>query len=104
VHLPRPAFVYLISNKSRTLYCGITTDLRKRFEEHKSGAYPNGFTTRYRFTRLVWFEATTSLAAAAKREKEIKGWSRAKKLALIQATNPDWIDLSPRLDPLYWLA
>jgi putative endonuclease len=94
------AFIYIISNKSRTLYCGITTDLRRRFEEHTTGAYVNSFTARYRWTRLVWYEAADSLAHAAKREKEIKGWSRMKKLALIQAMNPNMIDLSPRLDPL----
>ena len=98
------AFVYMISNKSRTLYCGIATDLRERFEQHKNGTYENGFTARYHFTRLVWFEAAASLAEAAKREKQIKGWPRKRKVALIQAMNPDWIDLSPRLDPLYWLA
>jgi putative endonuclease len=103
MNAPR-AFVYMISNKSRTLYCGITTDLRQRFEQHKSGAYPNGFTARYHFTRLVWFEAAVSLGEAAKREKQIKGWPRKRKLALIQAMSPDWIDLSPKLDPLYWFA
>ncbi len=101
--MPR-AFVYIISNKSRTLYCGITTDLRRRFDEHKTGAYENAFTARYRWTRLVWYEAADSLAAAAKREKEIKGWSRMKKLALIQEKNPNMEDLSPRLDPLHLFA
>ena len=72
------AFVYLISNKSRTLYCGITTDLRARFEEHRTGAYPNGFTARYHWTRLVWFEAAADLNAAAKREKQIKRWPRKR--------------------------
>lgn len=98
------AFVYLISNKSHTLYCGITTDLGARFEEHKNGTYENGFTARYHFDRLVWFECAADLKAAAKREKEIKKWPRAKKIALIQATNPNWLDLSPRLDPLHFFA
>ena len=96
----RPAFVYIISNVSHTLYCGITTDLRQRFEEHKSGLYPNGFTARYRFDRLVYYETAASLAAAAKREKVIKKWPRSKRVALIQSINPNWLDLSPRLDPL----
>ncbi|HVE71825.1 MAG TPA: GIY-YIG nuclease family protein [Thermoanaerobaculia bacterium] len=103
--MPAPkAFVYLISNKSRTLYCGITTDLRQRFEEHRTGAYPNGFTARYHGTRLVWFETADDLSAAAKREKQIKGWPRKRKVRMIEAMNPDWVDLSPRLDPLYWFA
>ena len=96
----RNAFVYLISNKSHTLYCGITTDLRARFEQHKAGTYENGFTARYHFDRLVWFEICADLEAAAKREKQIKKWPRAKKVAMIQEANPNWLDLSERLDPL----
>ncbi|HYO76867.1 MAG TPA: GIY-YIG nuclease family protein [Thermoanaerobaculia bacterium] len=94
------AFVYIVSNKSHSLYVGITTDLRARFDEHRSGAYPNGFTARYHFDRLVFYEPAATLAAAAKREKEIKGWRREKKVALIQSMNPNWHDLSSRLDPL----
>ena len=94
------AFVYIVSNVSHTLYCGITTDLRQRFEQHKTGTYPNGFTARYRFNRLVYYEIAQSMDAAAKREKEIKKWRRSKKVALIQSMNPNWLDLSPRLDPL----
>ncbi|MGZ5446089.1 MAG: GIY-YIG nuclease family protein [Thermoanaerobaculia bacterium] len=100
----RYTFVYLISNKSHTLYCGMTTDLRDRFEEHRSGTYANGFTARYRFDRLVWFECLPDAKAAAKREKQIKKWPRARKIALIQTTNPNWMDLSPRLDPLHFLT
>jgi putative endonuclease len=96
----RNAFVYLISNKSHTLYCGMTTDLRARFEEHKNGTFENGFTARYHFDRLVWFEVLSDAAAAAKREKQIKKWPRARKIRLIQASNPNWLDLSARLDPL----
>jgi putative endonuclease len=96
----RLAFVYIISNVSHTLYCGITTDLRARFEQHKNGTYPNGFTARYHFDRLVYYEAAVSMEAAARREKEIKKWRRSKKVALIQSMNPNWLDLSLRLDPL----
>ena len=96
----RYAYVYIVSNKSHSLYCGICTDLLKRFNEHKTGAYPNGFTARYHFDRLVWFEVVDSIAAAAKREQQIKKWPRKKRVALIQAMNQNWNDLSPRLDPL----
>ncbi len=96
----RHAFVYIVSNVSHTLYCGITTNLRERFEQHKTGAYPNGFTARYHFDRLVYFEVARSMTAAAKREKEIKKWHRSRRVALIQTMNPNWLDLSSRLDPL----
>jgi putative endonuclease len=59
---------------------------------------------RYHFDRLVWFEVCENLAAAAKREKQIKKWPRAKKVAMIQAMNPNWLDLSERLDPLRLLS
>jgi putative endonuclease len=99
----RIAFVYLISNKSHTLYCGMTTDLHARFREHLNGTYPNGFTARYHFDRLVWFEVLPEVGAAAKREQQIKKWPRRRKVALIQAENPNWLDLSGRLDPLHLL-
>jgi putative endonuclease len=100
----RGAFVYLISNKSHTLYCGITTDLQTRFEEHLSGAYVNAFTARYHFDRLVWFEWFPGLVSAARREKQIKKWPRKRKVALIQAENLNWRDLSERLDGLRLLV
>ena len=100
----RYAFVYLTSNQSHTLYCGITTDLHARFDEHRRGTYENGFTARYHFDRLVWFECLPDLSAAAKREKQIKKWPRRRKVALIQAANPNWLDLSPWLDPLSFFA
>jgi putative endonuclease len=60
----------------------------------------NGFTARYKFDRLVWFELAADLKAAARREKQIKQWPRARKVSLIQAGNPNWLDLSSQLDPL----
>lgn len=91
------AFVYVISNKI------IATDLWRRFQEHLSGKYPNGFTARYRFTKLVYYETALDLKQAAAREKEIKAWRREKKVKLIQAMNPNWLDLSSRLDPMRFL-
>ncbi|HKR65008.1 MAG TPA: GIY-YIG nuclease family protein [Thermoanaerobaculia bacterium] len=95
------AYVYIISNKSHRLYIGIAVDLLARVEEHRTGAYPNGFTARYHFDRLVYFEVAATKRTAARREKELKGWSRPKKVALIQAMNPNWLDLTPRL---HWSA
>jgi putative endonuclease len=82
-----------MSNKSRRLYTGITSDLPKRVQQHKSKLC-GGFTSRYNFDMLVYFEEYSQVISAITREKEIKGWRRAKKLELIVAQNPDWADLS----------
>jgi len=92
----REAYVYMMSNKSRRLYVGSAANLPKRVAEHKMKRYPSAFTARYKFDRLVWFEVAADLAAARKREKEIKGWLRRRKIALIQKSNPNWLDLSMR--------
>ena len=98
--LSRGAFVYIVSNKSHRVYTGVTTDLVNRVREHKEGTYPNGFTARYNFDRLVYLEWLPSLGAAAKKERQIKAWTRAKRVALIQAENPNWKDLSVGFDDL----
>jgi putative endonuclease len=90
----RGAFVYIMSNKSHTLYVGATTELQQRVLQHKNGNAPGSFTRRYRFTRLVWYEVAFNRPAAMKRERQIKAWSRRKKVALIQSMNPNWDDLS----------
>jgi len=89
-----------MSNKSHRLYTGITTNLVNRVREHKEGSYPNGFTARYNFDRLVYYEGMPSLALAAAREKQIKAWTRAKRVSLIQIDNPNWRDLSADFDDL----
>ena len=86
-------FVYIMTNRSRTLYTGITNDLKRRVWEHRTKAVP-GFTSRYRITQLVYFESTSDVRAALAREKEIKGWLRRKNIALIESANPRWQDLS----------
>jgi len=86
-------YVYIMTNKSRTLYTGITNDLQRRAHEHKRGLVP-GFASKYRITRLVYFEVTPDVRCAIAREKQIKGWLRAKKVALIESVNPEWKDLS----------
>ena len=90
----RGAFVYIMSNRHRRIYVGSTVNLPIRVAQHKRKHFPNAFTARYQFYRLVWFEACATLVAALSREKQIKGWVRAKKVALIQAKNPNWKDLS----------
>jgi putative endonuclease len=85
--------VYIMTNKSRTLYTGGTNDLERRVYEHKKKLVP-GFTAKYNIDRLVYYEATQDVNAAISREKQIKGWLRAKKIVLIESVNPDWRDLS----------
>ncbi len=97
------AYVYIMSNKSHRLYVGQTTDLRSRVMQHRDKSYPSGFTARYNFDRLVYFEVLESERAAVAREHQLKGWRRARKVALVQAKNPNWLDLTPQLDLLTWL-
>ncbi len=85
--------VYLLAGDSRRLYVGVTSDLVRRVGEHRRGLIP-GFTSRYNIKRPVHFELTTKVRAAIAREKQIKSWSRAKKLRLVDEGNPGWIDLS----------
>ena len=85
-------WVYIMTNRSGTLYTGMTGDLARRVHEHRCRLVP-GFTTRYRIDRLVHAESFPEVRDAIAREKQIKGWDRAKKLALVSQTNPDWRDL-----------
>jgi putative endonuclease len=82
------------------LYIGATTDLVLRARQHKQGTYPNGFTARYKFDRLVYFEVLDSYRSALRREKYLKGLLRRRKIAMIQRDNPNWLDLSARFDDL----
>ena len=82
-----------MANKSRTLYTGVTSDLKRRVYQHKHKLAP-GFTSKYNITQLVYFETTSDVKSAIAREKQIKGWLRSKKIALIESTNPTWQDLS----------
>ena len=87
-------YVYLLASRSRVLYTGITNNLERRLREHRLGER-EGFTKRYRVHRLVCFECYRDVRAAIAREKQIKGWRREKKVALIEAANPTWEDLAP---------
>ena len=82
-----------MTNRSGTLYTGVTNDLERRVHEHRHKLV-DGFTKRYNITILVYCEATGSIEAAIAREKQIKGWRRSKKVALIESMNPTWEDLS----------
>ncbi|MDD5223799.1 MAG: GIY-YIG nuclease family protein [bacterium] len=86
-------FVYVMTNKSRTLYIGVTNNLARRVFEHKNHLI-EGFTKKYQITKLVYYEETSDIQEALKREKQLKGWLRKKKIDLIELMNPDWQDLS----------
>src|ERR1700685_720265 len=86
-------YVYIMSSPSRTLYTGVTNNLERRVNEHKSGAV-SGFTRRYKIDQLVYFQETDDIRAAIAAEKQIKGLLRPKKIALIEEENPTWRDLS----------
>ena len=87
-------YVYIMTNKSRTLYTGVTNDLMRRVHEHKNKLDPNSFTSKYNIQFLVYYESTPTVHVALAREKQVKGWLRAKKIALIDSLNPEWKDLS----------
>ena len=86
-------YVYILANASRRIYVGVTNYLERRVYEHKYKLIP-GFTSKYNIHRLVYFESTFDVTAAITREKQIKGWLRSKKIALIETLNPSWNDLS----------
>ena len=91
-------YTYLAaSRRNGTLYAGSTDDIRKRIEEHRAKRF-DGFAARYGVTRLVWFESHPSRDQAFLRERQIKEWRRLWKLQLIEARNPNWIDLYDELD------
>jgi len=93
----RQYYVYIMTNHSRTLYTGVTNDLQRRVLEHKRKQIP-GFTQKYNITQLVYYEETPDVKTAIAREKQIKGWLRSKKIALIESLNSGWRDLSDEWD------
>ena len=86
-------FVYTLTNRSKMFYTGITNALRRRMQEHKQKQVP-GYTKKYNLDKLVHYEEFSEVNEAIAREKQIKGWSRKKKIALIERQNPDWKDLT----------
>ena len=92
--MPDQAYVYIMASSFQKLYIGITTEIEVRVSQHKNGAFPNSFTSRYKINKLVYFERFAMVPEAIAREKQLKNWSRIKKLRLIVAQNPTWQDLS----------
>lgn len=91
-------YVYIMSSTSNyTIYTGVTNNLARRVYEHRTGADPDGFTTKYAVKKLVYYESTHDVLSAIEREKQIKSWSRKKKNTLIAGINPAWRDLYPEL-------
>jgi putative endonuclease len=88
-------FVYIMSSRSGTLYIGITNSINRRALEHKRGEI-DGFASKYGFTRLVYYEGFDDVHKAIRREKQLKGWTRVKKLTLIESKNPRWEDLAEK--------
>lgn len=86
-------YVYILASHSRVLYTGVTRDLLRRIHQHRLGLVP-GFSQKYRVNRLVHLETTLSARSAFEREHQIKGWSREKKLRLIESSNAGWLDLA----------
>lgn len=93
-----PYYVYILSSRSRNLYTGVTNNITRRVSEHREGL-GSSFTKRYRIHRLVHYECYPSVRAAIAREKEIKGWRREKKIALIIEQNAAWDDLAAHWFP-----
>ena len=89
----RQFYTYILASHSRTLYMGVTNDIRRRMAEHRRGDSP-GFTRKYHVTKLVYFESSADARAAIAREKQLKRWPRVRKIRLIEAGNPGWRDLS----------
>lgn len=86
-------YVYIMASITKVIYIGVTNDLGKRVAEHQQGKF-EGFSKKYRTKRLVYYEHFTDIRYAIQREKELKGWRRSKKIALIESMNPSWHDLS----------
>jgi putative endonuclease len=89
----RRYYVYILASRTGVLYVGMTNDLERRVWQHKEKTIPS-FTAQYNVDRLVHYEECGKAWEAIRREKEIKGWLRAKKVALIEETNPEWLDLA----------
>ena len=85
--------IYIAASRTKVLYTGVTSDLTGRIIQHKDKRL-DGFTKKYNVSRLVWYNETNDIQTALEWEKKIKGWSRKKKIDMIEKNNPQWQDLS----------
>ena len=92
--MPSAFYVYILASESRELYIGITNNLPRRIVEHREGSDPYRYVFRHATTKLVHVESAGAARDAIRREKQLKGWTRRRKLALIASTNPMWDDLA----------
>jgi putative endonuclease len=88
-------WVYIVSSRAGTLYIGVTNNIERRMWEHKSGKF-EGFASKYHCDRLVYYESFEEVVQGINREKQLKGWVRRKKIALIESVNPRWQDLAEK--------
>lgn len=94
----KPSYIYILTNKNNTvLYVGVTSNLVKRMEEHRTKKYSGSFSARYNLNKLVYWESFPSITEAIGREKQLKGGSRQKKIDVIKRANPKWVDLFAEL-------
>jgi putative endonuclease len=92
--MKKEAYVYILTNSGNTvLYVGVTSNLTQRIQQHKSGFFKNSFTSRYRISKLVYYELFQNITDAIAREKQIKAGSRQKKIDFVNSRNPEWKDL-----------
>ena len=92
--MSREYYVYILASRSRELYIGVTNNLTRRLAEHRAGISLDDHAYRHEIVRLVHVELTTDICEAIKREKQLKGWRRMRKIELIESMNPKWLDLA----------
>ena len=92
--MPREYSVYILASRTRELYIGVTNDLARRMAEHRAGIHPDDHAYRHEAIRLVFVERTSDVREAIRREKQLKGWRRMRKIELIESVNPRWLDLA----------
>jgi len=95
--VPRPYFVYILASVSRELYIGVTNDIVRRLYEQRNGLHPDSFAHAHATFSLVCVESCADVRDAIRREKQLKGWRRSRKLELIERVNPGWVDLGENL-------
>jgi len=95
--MPGSYFVYILASESRELYIGITNNIVRRLYQHREGLHPESFAYQHKTLNLVCLECCSDARGAIRREKQLKGWTRRKKIALIERVNPEWGDLGEDL-------